>query len=99
MIATTMLRRFAEMLSRRLRWLALGASVTLAPKCLLCVAAYAGLGAALGLGGRELCGAPAGAAADPLTIIRSRDRIQNPNLRSSEYFPAPARNSSRKPKP
>ena len=28
----------------------------LTPKCLLCVAGYAGLGAALGLGGPELCG-------------------------------------------
>ena len=32
------------------------ALLALAPKCLLCVAAYAGLGAALGLGGPELCG-------------------------------------------
>jgi MYXO-CTERM domain-containing protein len=32
--------------------------VALAPKCLVCVAAYAGLGAALGVGGREICGAP-----------------------------------------
>jgi hypothetical protein len=34
--------------------------LALTPKCLLCVAAYAGLGAVLGSGGPELCGAPAG---------------------------------------
>ena len=36
------------------------ALLTLTPKCLLCLAAYAGLGAALGLGGPEKCGASAG---------------------------------------
>jgi hypothetical protein len=60
MIATTLLRRLAETLRHRSRWLAPVALVALAPKCLLCVAAYAGLGAALGLGGREMCGATAG---------------------------------------
>jgi len=43
--------------SRAVRWL-LPAALP-APKCLLCAAAYAGLGAALGLGGREMCGASA----------------------------------------
>jgi len=43
------------------RWLVSGAALALAPKCLLCLAAYAGAGAALGLGGPELCGAPAAA--------------------------------------
>jgi hypothetical protein len=33
------------------------ALLTLAPKCVLCVLAYAGLAAALGLGGPEICGA------------------------------------------
>ena len=37
--------------------LAAVALLTLAPKCLLCAAAYAGLGAALGVGGPEICGA------------------------------------------
>ena len=32
------------------------------PKCMLCAAGYAGLGAALGLGGPELCGAASDAA-------------------------------------
>lgn len=41
------------------RWLGPAAALALAPKCVLCVLAYAGLASALGLGGRELCGAPA----------------------------------------
>ncbi|MBI3884126.1 MAG: hypothetical protein HY302_00085 [Opitutae bacterium] len=36
------------------------ALLALTPKCVLCVAAYVGLGAALGLGGPELCGGSAG---------------------------------------
>ena len=43
-----------------MRWSAPLALLAVAPKCLLCLAGYAGLGAALGLGGPELCGAPAG---------------------------------------
>jgi hypothetical protein len=39
------------------RWILPTALLALAPKCLLCVAAYAGLGALLGLGGSEICGA------------------------------------------
>ena len=35
------------------------ALLALAPKCLVCLAVYAGLGVALGLTGPELCGAPA----------------------------------------
>jgi hypothetical protein len=45
---------------------ALGAAAALAlsPKCLLCLLAYAGMGAALGLPARELCGgSPGGAGA------------------------------------
>lgn len=41
-----------------LRWLVPGALIALAPKCVLCLAAYLGLGAALGLTGTEICGAP-----------------------------------------
>jgi len=51
----------AEKVGSRFRWLVVGGSVALAPKCLLCLAAYAGAGAALGLGGREICGAPSDA--------------------------------------
>ncbi len=40
-------------------WLTASALLALTPKCLLCLLAYAGLGAALGLGGPEMCGAPA----------------------------------------
>jgi hypothetical protein len=41
-------------------WFLPAALFALMPKCLLCVVAYAGLGAALGLGRSEICGAPAG---------------------------------------
>jgi len=44
---------------RVVRWLVPAAALALAPKCLLCVVAYLGLGTALGLGGPELCGVPA----------------------------------------
>jgi hypothetical protein len=39
------------------RWLIPAALLAVAPKCLVCLAAYAGVAAALGLGGAELCGA------------------------------------------
>jgi hypothetical protein len=41
-------------------WFLPTALFALMPKCLLCVVAYAGLGALLGLGGPEICGASAG---------------------------------------
>jgi hypothetical protein len=62
MTVTTMLRRLVEILWWPGGWLATSALVALAPKCLLCLAAYAGLGAALGLGGPEICGASSGVA-------------------------------------
>lgn len=37
-------------------WLIPAALLALAPKCALCILAYAGLGTALGLGGPEICG-------------------------------------------
>ena len=43
-------------------WLIPVALFAFVPKCGLCLLAYAGLGAALGLGGPELCGASGGAA-------------------------------------
>ena len=46
-------RRFA----RARGWLIPAALLVLTPKCVLCVLGYAGLGAALGLGGPEICGA------------------------------------------
>ena len=49
-------------------WLGPAALVPVAPKCILCVIAYAGLGTALGLGGPELCGAPDGSPAFPLLL-------------------------------
>lgn len=44
-------------MSRAVGWLLPAALLALVPKCLLCVIAYAGLGAAFGLGGPEICGA------------------------------------------
>jgi len=52
--------RHIEFFRRPLRWLLPVALLALTPKCFLCLAAYAGLGAALGLGGPEICGAPSG---------------------------------------
>jgi hypothetical protein len=49
--------RRVELPVRAVRWFLPTALLALAPKCLLCAAAYVGLGAALGLGGPELCGA------------------------------------------
>lgn len=42
---------------RAVRWFAPVTVLALAPKCFVCAAAYLGLGAALGLGGPEFCGA------------------------------------------
>jgi hypothetical protein len=50
--------RPAELSRRIARRLGPAALLAVAPKCLLCVAAYAGLGAVAELGGPELCGAP-----------------------------------------
>jgi hypothetical protein len=50
----------ANAFRRPFRSLAPVALLALAPKCVVCALAYAGLGAALGLGGPEMCGAPAG---------------------------------------
>jgi hypothetical protein len=63
MTATNRPRRRGDLRRGAWRWLAPAALLALAPKCLLCVLAYAGLGAALGLGGPEICGAPAAAPA------------------------------------
>ncbi|MEO7414239.1 MAG: hypothetical protein ABIZ81_12870 [Opitutaceae bacterium] len=48
--------RCLEFSRRAFRWVWPTALLALAPKCLLCLAAYAGLGATLGLGGPEVCG-------------------------------------------
>jgi hypothetical protein len=59
MIVIKASRWLAEKIRRPSRWLALGALAAFGPKCVVCVAAYVGIGAALGLGGSEICGAPA----------------------------------------
>jgi hypothetical protein len=45
---------------RAVGWFLPTALFALMPKCFLCVVVYAGLGAALGLGRSEICGAPPG---------------------------------------
>ena len=52
--------RHTEFSRRAARWFVPAALLALAPKCLLCVLTYAGLGAALRLGGPEICGVSAG---------------------------------------
>jgi hypothetical protein len=50
------------------RWLCAGALLAAAPKCVLCLLAYAGLGgAAAGLGAPEMCG-EGGAAGGPALL-------------------------------
>ena len=55
-----MSRWLTEILRRPFRPLASVALFALAPKCLVCVLAYAGIGAVLGLPGPEICGATVG---------------------------------------
>lgn len=54
----------AQPVSRRalvFRWIVAGVGAILLPKCVLCLAAYLGLVAGLGVVGQELCGASASA--------------------------------------
>ncbi len=44
--------------TRAVRWLWSTTLLAFAPKCLVCLWSYAGVGAALGFGGQEMCGAP-----------------------------------------
>ena len=57
MTAMNMRSRLVELVRRLRRWLLPVVLLALAPKCVLCLLAYTGAGTALGLGGRELCGA------------------------------------------
>lgn len=54
----------AKRWARAMRWGSGIVLLALAPKCLLCAAAYLGLGAMLSLAGPELCGAASNAAPD-----------------------------------
>lgn len=49
--------QLGERLRSACRWLIPVALLAVTPKCFLCVTAYLGLGAVLGLGGPEICGA------------------------------------------
>ncbi len=57
-----------ETRSRWRGWLIPAALLALTPKCALCLLAYAGLGAALGLGGPELCGGAASVGSSGLPL-------------------------------
>lgn len=94
-----MLSPRAEWARRAGRWLVPLALVALAPKCLVCLAAYAGIGAALGLSlaGPELCGAapmgfPLGAMAW-LAAVGFVSAMAGRRLRS--HCPKPARAEAR----
>lgn len=56
---------------RRWVWLPVAVVLAAAPKCLLCLAAYAGVGALLGLklAGPEICGATASPLSGPIIWI------------------------------
>ena len=64
------------------------------PKCALCLLAYAGLGATLGLGGPELCGAAARTDGLPLLlgalgaggVIIFKAFSQNPSPAGASYM-------------
>jgi hypothetical protein len=60
--------RLTEVFRRPWRGLAALALLAFAPKCIVCLAVYAGLGAVLGLGGPELCGSPADPSHAPVLI-------------------------------
>jgi hypothetical protein len=58
-----------EFSRRAARWLLPAAALALAPKCLACVLAYAGIATALGFGGPEMCGAPGGGTGSWPTLL------------------------------
>jgi hypothetical protein len=60
---------FSSWSQRSARWLLPAALLALTPKCVLCLLAYVGLGAALGLNGPELCGAPADSPVSWATLL------------------------------
>ncbi|HUG09477.1 MAG TPA: hypothetical protein VMM36_00600 [Opitutaceae bacterium] len=53
---------FRRRFPRARSWWIPAALLALTPKCIACVLGYASLGAMLGLGGPELCGATGGAS-------------------------------------
>jgi hypothetical protein len=61
--------RRADICRNGFRWLGSAALLAFAPKCLLCVVGYAGIGAALGSRVPELCGVrPADSGGWPVTL-------------------------------
>ena len=75
--------RRTERFRRAVLWLVPAAALTLTPKCLLCLLGYAGLGAALGLGGPELCGAPTSQSHDLPWLLAASSVM---SVSSAVYF-------------
>jgi MYXO-CTERM domain-containing protein len=48
--------RWVDRMRQPTRWLIVVATLVVAPKCFLCLAAYAGVATGLGLGAQEICG-------------------------------------------
>lgn len=61
--------RPSNLLRHPWRGVAALALLAVVPKCVVCAAAYFGLGALLGLGGPELCGAPTGPSFAGTTVF------------------------------
>lgn len=91
--------RLAELCRRPWRGIAALAFIAVVPKCVACLAAYVGLGAMLGLGGPELCGAPTESSHVSVLIVSAlllsvglagatmcKDSIPS-RLRSLRWFP------------
>ncbi len=51
------------------RWYWPAAMFAFAPKCALCLLAYAGIGAAFGLGGPEICGSATGSSSGLMSFL------------------------------
>jgi hypothetical protein len=60
--------RPVEFITRARAWLVPSLLLAVAPKCILCLAAYAGIGTTLGLGGPELCGPPESTLWTPMVL-------------------------------
>lgn len=70
MIMLSRLReKFRPRLPRARSWWIPAALLAVAPKCVACLLGYASLGAMLGIGGREMCGATDGHAGIWIAVL------------------------------